>query len=162
MDKLIPVGTYQLLLNNTNLLTNNYWYSQSLTNLKFSNDSVVVENGNSLTTDFKNSTGKYAYFYVKDNHVVAARIIGSTYGPASTFLTGRLNSSSYNWLSLNNVSYFNAGSWQKYDYYNSLNTSNTTFIKEGKVISSLEIQENDRLFIIHDSFYSQAHLILVD
>ena len=156
------VESYQLLLNNTNLLTNNYWSSQGSTNLKFSNDTVVVENGNILTTDFKYSTGKYAYFYVKDNHVVAARIIGSSYGPASTFLTGRLNSSSYNWLSLNNVSYWNAGSWQKYAYYNSLNISNATFIKEGKVISSFEIQKNDRLFIIHDSFYSQAHIILVD
>lgn len=155
------VGSYQLLVNNTNQLTNNYWYSTSLNNLNFSNDTVVVENGNVLTTDFNYSSGKYAYFYVKDNHIVAARIVGSSYGPASSFTTGRLIGSSYNWLNINNVKYWNASSWQNYAYNSSFNISNTTFIKEGQVISFHELQENDRLFIIHDS-NSHAQIILVD
>ncbi|MCZ8542267.1 hypothetical protein [Psychrobacillus psychrodurans] len=155
------VGSYQLFVNNTNQLTNNYWYSTSLNNLNFSNDTVVVENGNVLTTDFNYSSGKYAYFYVKDNHIVAARIVGSSYGPASSYTTGRLIGSSYNWLNINNVKYWNASSWQNYAYNSSFNISNTTFIKEGQVISFHELQENDRLFIIHDS-NSHAQIILVD
>lgn len=156
------VGSYQLQVNNTNLLTNNYWYSTGLSNLSFSNDTVVVENGNPSTTDFTYSTGKYAYFYVKDNHIVAARIVGSSYNPASSFTIGRLDSSSYNWLNVNNISYWNAGSWLNYAYNTSFNVSNTTIIKEGQVISFHEIQENDRLFIIHDYYSQAAQIILVD
>lgn len=156
------VGSYQLLIDHSSLLTNNHWNSTGLTSLNFSNDTVVVENGNILTTDFTYSTNKYAYFYVKDNHVVAARIVGSSYIPTSRITTGQLSSSSNNWLSINNASYWNAGSWQNYVSHHSFNISNTTFIKEGKVISSLEIQKNDRLFIIHESNYAPAHIILVD
>ena len=156
------VGSYKLQINNTNLLTNNYWYSSGLTNLNFSNDTVVVENGNLSTTDFTYSTGKYAYFYVKDNHIVAARIVGSSYLPASTFTTGRLDNSAYNWLVINNVNYWNSVNWQKQAYNTTFNVSNTTFIKEGEVISLFEIQNNDRLFIISDSYNSQPQIILVD
>ena len=88
------VGSYQVTLTNANRLSNNYWYGVGYSNLSFSNDTVVVEDANSWTTDFTNSTSKYAYFYVKDNHIVAARIVGSS-SPASFISVGRYNGDWY-------------------------------------------------------------------
>lgn len=155
------VGSYKVALTNVNRLSNNYWYGIGFTNLSFSNDTVVVEDANYLTTDFTNSTSKFAYFYVKDNHIVAARIVGSG-SPASLISVGRY-SASYNWYSIHvkDINQWQAGNWIETTPIYYLDTTKTTFIKEGKVISKSDVKENDRLFIIHDT-YAQARIILVD
>ena len=154
------VGTNQLLLTDVSRLFNNYWYSASNTTLNISNDTVVVEDNNSSTKNFTYSTNKYAYFYVKDNHVVAVHIIGSG-SPAPFVSVGRLQSKSYSYIYLNDVSQWNNGNWTNNNPINYLDVSQATFIKEGKVISIDMVNDNDRLFIIHES-YSTARLILVD
>ncbi|TQR18293.1 hypothetical protein [Psychrobacillus soli] len=155
------VGSYQVTLTNANRLSNNYWYGVGYSNLSFSNDTVVVEDNNNWTSDFTNSTGKYAYFYVKDNHIVAARIVGSNI-PASFVSVGRYNGSWYwNSIRMQNVSQWQAGSWIETSPINNMDTTRATFIKEGKVISESDLTQNDRLFIIHDT-YAQARIILVD
>lgn len=155
------IGTNQIWLTNTSKLMNNYWYSTSNTYLNISNDTVVVEDYNSTTKDFTYSANKYAYFYVKENHVVAAHIIGSG-TPISYISVGRLQStgSSY-YIDLNDVSIWNGGSWSKSVAITNIDVSQTTFIKEGKVISIHDLKANDRLYIIHD-YYSKARIILVD
>ena len=155
------VGNYQLHITNASKLINNYWYSTPYTNLNFSNDTFVIEDYNNLTKDFTHSTSKYAYFYVKDNHVVAARIIG--YGsPAHLISVGRyqINGNS-NYINLKDVNQWNNGSWINANPLYNLNVSQATFIRDGKVISVSNLKENDRLYIIHDS-YSNARIILVD
>ncbi|MFB5085973.1 hypothetical protein PGC35_01940 [Psychrobacillus sp. PGGUH221] len=157
------VGSNKLFVTNVNQLSNNYWYSTSLTNLSFSTDTIVVEDYNSATKDFTNSSSKYAYFYVKDNHVVAAHIIGSG-SPASFVTVGRyeVNSYSYyNYIDLIDVSQWNNGNWTNVNPLYNLDVSQTTFIKEGKVISASDIKVNNRLYILHDS-YLKARIILVD
>lgn len=155
------VGTNRLLLTNVSKLLNNYWYSSSNTSLNISNDTVVVEDYNSSTKNFIYSTNKYAYFYVKDNHVVAASIIGSG-SPAPFVSVGRMqstNSSTY--IHLKDASQWNNGNWTKINPINYIDASQATFIKEGKVISIDMVNENDQLYIIHES-YSKARIILVD
>ncbi|GGA19096.1 hypothetical protein [Psychrobacillus lasiicapitis] len=155
------VGSYRLTLTNANRLSNNYWYGVGYSNLSFSEDTVVVEDANSWTADFTNSTSKYAYFYVKDNHIVAARIVGWS-SPASFISVGRY-SGNWNWNSIQvkDVSQWQAGNWIESNPIYYMDTTWTTFIKEGKVISKSDLEENDRLYIIHDT-YSQARIILVD
>lgn len=156
------VGSYNISLTNANRLSNNYWYSTGYTNLSFSNDTNVVEDYNSWTKDFTYSTSKYAYFYVKDNHIVAARIVGSG-SPASLISVGRYDSNYWYWntISVQNVSQWHLGNWIESSQIYYMDTTLATFIKEGKVISKEDLEQNDRLFIIHDS-YSQARIILVD
>ncbi|WP_144509646.1 hypothetical protein [Bacillus sp. FJAT-22090] len=155
------VGSYQVNLTNAYQLTNNYWYSAGFNSLNFSNDTVVVEDNNYSTKDFTNSTGKYAYFYVQDNHVVAARIVGST-SPASLISVGRYNNYySWNSISVQNVSQWQLGNWIESSQIYYMDTTRATLIKEGKVIDKSDLKQNDRLFIIHDT-YSQARIILVD
>ncbi|WP_391207910.1 hypothetical protein [Psychrobacillus sp. L4] len=154
------VGSNRLLLTNTSKLLNNSWYATSYANLNISNDTVVVEDYNSSTKNFTYSTNKYAYFYVKDNHVVAAHIIGSG-SPAPFVSVGRLQSKSYSYADLKDVSQWKNGYWTTINPINNLDISQTTFIKEGKVISIDMVNENDRLFIIHES-YAKARIILVD
>lgn len=155
------VGSYQVTLTNANLLSNNYWYGVGYRNLSFSNDTEVKEDANSGTTDFTNSTNKYAYFYVKDNHIVAARIVGSS-SPTSLISVGRYNGYWYwNSIRIQNVSQWQAGNWVESAPINNMDITRATFIKEGKVISASDLTQNDRLFIIHDT-YAQARIILVD
>ncbi|MFJ8064248.1 hypothetical protein ACIQYS_06430 [Psychrobacillus sp. NPDC096426] len=155
------IGSYQLTLTNANRLSNNYWYGVGYSNLSFSNDTVVVEDANHMTTDFTNSSSKYAYFYVKDNHIVAARIVGWS-SPASYISVGRYSGTWYwNSIQVKDVSQWQAGNWVETTPIYYMDTTWTTFIKEGKVISKSDLEENDRLFIIHDT-YTQARIILVD
>lgn len=158
------VGSYKVTLTNASRLSNNYWYSTGFTNLSFSNDTNVEEDYNSLTKDFTYSTNKYAYFYVKDNHIVAARIVGSG-SPTSLISVGRYDSnySYWNWntISVQNVSQWHLGNWIESSQIYYMDTTLATFIKEGKVISKDDLEQNDRLFIIHDT-YAQARIILVD
>ncbi|MFJ5769071.1 hypothetical protein [Psychrobacillus sp. NPDC093180] len=155
------VGSYRLTLTNANRLSNNYWYGVGYSNLSFSDDTVVVEDASSWTTDFTNSTSKYAYFYVKDNHIVAARIVGWS-SPASFISVGRYNGNwSWNSIQVKDVSQWLAGNWIESNPIYYMDTTWTTLIKEGKVISKSDLEENDRLYIIHDT-YSQARIILVD
>ncbi|MFF2753574.1 hypothetical protein ACFVR1_07405 [Psychrobacillus sp. NPDC058041] len=155
------VGTNRILLTNASRLLNNYWYSApNSTILNISNDTVVVEDYNSSTQNFTYSTNKYAYFYVKDNHVVAAHIIGSG-SPAPFVSVGRLQSKAYSSIYLKDASQWNNGNWTNNNPTNYFDVSQATFIKEGKVISIDMVNNNDRLFIIHES-YSTARIILVD
>ncbi|WP_391120211.1 hypothetical protein [Psychrobacillus sp. L3] len=154
------VGSNQILITNANRLINNYWYSTSSTSLNISNDTDVVDDYNSSTKDFTYSTSKYAYFYVKDNHVVAAHIIGSG-NLASYVSVGRLQLNSSYYIDLNDASIWNGGSWSKSVPLTYIDISQTTFIKDGNVISINLLKENDRLYIIHD-YYSKARIILVD
>lgn len=156
---------YHLSLNNTQMLSNNYWYSTGNANFSFSNDTVVTEDSNTSTKDFTYSTGKNAYFYVKDNHIVAAKIVGYT-TPDTSVSIGRLNNlyNFNNWdhrLSLKDVSEWLYGDWLAASQRNYIDFTNTMFIKEGKVIKAEDIKRNDRLYMIHSSYY-QAKIILVD
>ncbi len=160
------LNNYNLTLNNVNKLSNNYWYSNSLTNFKFSNSTVVTEHySNSTitkTNQFTDTVGQYAYFYVKDNHIVAAHIVHSYY-PAQYISVGKYDktySSDYR-IALNNSSQWTSGSWTNITGLNYYYTAQAVILKNGKAISRAELNPNDRLFIIHDA-YLNAEFILVN
>ena len=67
----------------------------------------------------------------------------------------------WNSIQVKDVSQWQAGNWVETTPIYYMDTTWTTFIKEGKVISKSDLKENDRLFIIHET-YTQARIILVD
>ena len=153
---------YQLSLSNTQVLSNNYWYSTGNSNFSFSNDTVVTEDYNSATKDFSFSNGKYGYFYIKDNHIIAAKIVGYSTPDASVSI-GRLNPIHWNTnqLSIKDVSEHFYSDWLPAYQRNYIDLNNTMLIKDGQIIKPEILKKNDRLYMIHSGYY-QAKIILVD
>ena len=153
---------YQLSLSNPQVLANNYWYSTGNTSFSFSNDTVVTEDYNNLTKDFTYSNGKYGYFYVKDNHIIASKIVGYS-TPDYSVSIGRYNPIHWNpnRLSIKDVSEHYNSDWLAAYQRNYTDLSNTMLIKEGRIIKSVDLKKNDRLYMIHNGYY-QAKIILVD
>ncbi|MEK3952678.1 hypothetical protein [Psychrobacillus sp. FSL K6-1464] len=166
--KINTTGSYGLTINNAKILSNNYWKDVSTTRLTFSDDSNVVE-------DYKRSVlkvvsrnemderiGQYAYFYVRNNDIIASHIVGSSHPISNLVSVGRFeNTISRTNIRVKNVSQWQKGVWNEAGQINSMNIEQTTFIKEGKVISIDDLTPNDRLFIIHESII-KGRLILVD
>lgn len=153
---------YQLSLTNPQVLSNNYWYSTGNTSFSFSNDTLVAEDANIYTKDFTHSNGKYGYFYIKDNHIIAAKITGYTM-PDSSISIGRFNpvNRHLNRLSIKDVSEHFNSDWLPAYQHNYIDLTNTILIKEGRIIKSADLMKNDRLYMIHNGYY-QAKIILVD
>ncbi|MCM3356687.1 hypothetical protein [Psychrobacillus sp. MER TA 171] len=153
---------YQLSLSNPQVLSNNYWYSTGNASFSFSNDTVVTEDYNNLTKDFTYSNGKYGYFYVKDNHIIASKIVGYS-TPDYSVSIGRYNPIHWNpnTLSIKDVSEHYNSDWLAAYQRNYVDLSNTMLIKEGRIIKSSDLKKNDRLYMIHNGYY-QAKIILVD
>ena len=153
---------YQLSLSNPQVLANNYWYSTGNTSFSFSNDTVVTEDYNNLTKNFTYSNGKYGYFYVKGNHIIASKIVGYS-TPDYSVSIGRYNPIHWNpnRLSIKDVSEHYNSDWLAAYQRNYTDLSNTMLIKEGRIIKSVDLKKNDRLYMIHNGYY-QAKIILVD
>lgn len=166
--KISSAGTYNITINNAKKLSNNYWTTAPITSLTMSNDTNVVE-------DFRRSTisvvprnemderiGQYGYFYVQDNQIVAAHIVGTSTNIAQLVSVGRLESSAHGTtLRVQNVSHWYQGIWKEAGKIYSMNVEQATIIKDGKVITIDELEPNDRLFIIHESVV-KGRIILVN
>lgn len=149
-------------------LSNNYWSNAATPTLNFSDDTNVVE-------DFRRSTlkvvprnemderiGKYGYFYVKNNQIIASHIVGSSSPISNLVSVGRLeNTIGGTTIRVQNVSQWQNGIWKEAGKIYNMNIEQATIIKEGKVISINDLKPNDRLFIIHESII-KGRLIFVD
>ena len=157
-------NAYQLTLTNAMLLSkNNYWQPESMPTLSFSNDTVAVEDSmGSIRTiipqqnEMKDyaSKGKYGYFYVENNQIVAAHIIEPTAPTATMVSVGRIEGiTQFNpaIIRIRNVSQWQDGMWKEAGFISSMNIEQATIIKDGKVISAKDLRVNDRLYLLHES-----------
>ncbi|WP_318617982.1 hypothetical protein [Sporosarcina sp. YIM B06819] len=155
-------NSYKLTLNNAMLLSkNNYWERESLPTLSFSNDTVAVEDsrGSVLTIipqqdEMKKYAGKYGYFYVENNQIVAAHILASTAPTAAIVSVGRIEGITQTnpaIIRIRNVSQWQDGMWKTAGNISSMNIEQATIIKDGKVISVKDLRVNDRLYLLHES-----------
>ena len=163
-------GSYQLTLKNAKKLTNNYWTGVTIPTLSFSNDSNVVRDFKSSVLkvmpkdEFVDYKDDYGYFYVSNNQIVAAHIIGTNMNPAKIVSVGRLTSvrtDGPDILQVQNASQWQDGYWKESGQIYSMNIEQATIIRDGKVISSDDLQANDRLFILNESIV-KGRIILVD
>lgn len=172
------VNSYQLQLVAPLQLTNNVWSnsSSSLVDLHFTNETYAVEDSpGSYTlkemlipqTDLRD--GKYGYFYVKNDQLIATHLVDS-YLPTNTVSVGRLatmsSSSSSGFpttstIDVRNVSRWIGSRWTTQALIYRMDINQTTFIKDGQVIQPQNLQINDRLFILSDNTI-KGRLILVD
>ena len=155
-------NSYELTLTNAMLLsTNNYWQTESLPTLSFSNDTVAVEDarGSVLTIipqqdEMKRYAGKYGYFYIENNQIVAAHIISPTAPTATMVSAGRIESiiqSNPATIRIRNVSQWQNGMWKTAGNISSMDIEQAMIIKDGKVISAKDLRVNDRLYLLHES-----------
>lgn len=152
-------GPYKLTLNNTKVLSNNYWNNVSNPTFAFSNDTVAVKDlGTSFITIFPgddemvDEIGKYGYFYVANNHIVALHLTDT---PITTLVSvGRLEyflQTSPSRISVRNVSQWQNGVWIDAGRISSMNIEQATIIRDGKIISIDDLHSGERLFILHES-----------
>lgn len=155
-------NSYELTLTNAMLLsTNNYWQTESLPTLSFSNDTVAVEDarGSVLTIipqqdEMKRYAGKYGYFYIENNQIVAAHIISPTAPTATMVSAGRIESIIQSYpatIRIRNVSQWQNGMWKTAGNISSMDIEQAMIIKDGKVISAKDLRVNDRLYLLHES-----------
>ncbi|MFD2443874.1 hypothetical protein ACFSO7_07735 [Bacillus sp. CGMCC 1.16607] len=154
---------YQLYVNNTKVLVNNYWQNTSQIRLSFSNDTVTVrDSGPSVLTvvprvEMKEYVGKYGYFYVKNNEIVGIHFIDSKTPLAQIVSVGRIEGFSKvvkgipSIIKVRNVSQWQQGAWEEAGNISSMNIDQTTIIRDGKIISAQELKEGDRIFMLHES-----------
>lgn len=155
-------NNYEMTLANTMLLTkNNYWQQEAVPPLSFSNDTVAVEDssGSVLTiipqqNEMTRYIGKYGYFYVENNQIVAAHILAPTAPTATIVSVGRIEGiTQFNpsIISIRNVSQWQNGMWKTAGNISSMNIEQAMIIKDGKVISAKDLRVNDRLYLLHES-----------
>ncbi|MEK5039851.1 hypothetical protein [Sporosarcina sp. FSL K6-3457] len=155
-------NAYELTLTNAMILSkNNYWQHESMPTLSFSNDTVAVEDARgSVRTiipqqdEMKRYAGKYGYFYVENNQVVAVHIIEPTAPTATIVSTGRIEGitqSNPAIIRIRNVSQWQDGMWKTAGNISRMNIEQATIIKDGKVISVNDLRVNDRLYLLHES-----------
>ena len=164
------VGMYNLTLNNAKLLSENVWKTVDNPSLPFSNDTVTVkDSGSSILTilpknEMVGYIGKYGYFYVEDQHIVAVHLIGKYPTAAELVSVGRMDgvvSASPDIIRVRNVSQWQKGKWEDIGQFSSMNIEQATIIRDGKVISVQDLQMGDRLYIVHESIV-KGRLIFVD
>ena len=166
--KINTATSYNLTLSNVQKLTNHYWSSAPTARLTFSNDTHVVEDfGRSVLSvvprnEMDNKEGTYGYFYVKNNHIISAHLVSTSTSLAQLVSVGRLETTiDDKTLRVQNVSHWQQGIWKEAGKIYSMNVEQTTFIKDGKVISIKDLKANDRLFMIHESIV-KGRIIFVD
>ncbi|MGG3449068.1 hypothetical protein [Domibacillus aminovorans] len=155
---------YQLSLKHAKLLSNNYWQNSTVSKLSFSNDTVAVEDFKSsvLTivpqqNELINHVEEYGYFYVANNTIIGAHIVGTSSSPAQIVSVGRFDGFAQYEMGkptaviVRNVSQWQSGVWEDVGRINSMNIKQTTIIRDGKIIDADELKTGERLYILHES-----------
>ena len=162
--------SYELTLKNAKKLQNNYWAGITNPKLTFGDDTNVVRDFRSsilkvfAKNELNNYSGEYGYFYVSNNQIVAAHIVGTNSYMAQNVSVGRLKSiNTYNQdiIQVQNVSQWQNGYWREAGLISRMDIEQATIIRDGKVITADDLQVNDRLFILNDSA-SKVLVNLVD
>lgn len=155
-------NNYEMTLTSAMLLSKeNYWQHEPMTTLSFNNDTAATidSRGSVLTIipqqdELKRYAGKYGYFYVENNQIVAVHLIEPTAPTATIVSTGRIEGitqSNPAIIRIRNVSQWQNGMWKTAGNISSMNIEQATIIKDGKVISVKDLRVNDRLYLLHES-----------
>lgn len=170
--KISSGGSSKLYLDTVSVLTDNYWKTTASAPFAISNDTVAFEDiyGSVQSvipreSEFNARRGQMGYFYVYDNHVVAAHILGYYQPEANLVSVGRISSLHRYWyddlISVRNVSQWRGGGWEAAPAIINMNIEQAMIIKDGKVISANELNINDRLYLLHEST-GKARVLLVN
>lgn len=159
---------YRLSLSNAQKLTANKWITVPNPSLAFSNDTGAVEDLKQGVLDIVPQQGEvrehidaYGYFYVAGDHIVGMHIIEGKTLSADLVSVGRLEEINNDIIAVRNVSHWLNGTWDETGLISSMNIQQTTFIRDGRVISPNELNIHDRLYIIHESVV-KGRIILVN
>ncbi|TWI53988.1 hypothetical protein [Halalkalibacter nanhaiisediminis] len=163
--RISSANSYELKLQNVLSLENNYWANVRTARLFYSNDTVAVRDSSAgvLSIVAKNELddyiGEYGYFYVTNDTIVGAHIVGRNNPHARLVSVGRINDLIHDptqrndviEMKVRNVSQWANGSWIETGAIERMNIKQTTIIREGKIISANELNINDRVYILHES-----------
>ena len=171
---------YNLTLSTARELIGNRWTALSNLSLAFSNDTAGVEDyGTSVfkivpqQDEVREHIGSYGYFYVADGHIVGMHLINERTLLAQLVSVGRLENIIYEpskddptkdvpvKINIRNVSRFTNGAWDESGRMTNMDIQQTTFIRDGHVISAQELNIHDRLYIVHESVV-KGRVILVN
>lgn len=161
---------YRLTISNTSQLNGNRWTSSGPVSLSFSNDTVSVEDRGTGYIDIvpqqdevREHIGSYGYFYVANGHITGLHLVDGPSLKASLISVGRLDSLSTDQKTIivRNVSHWTNGSWEETGRLQQMDIQQTTFIRDGSVISANELNIHDRLYMVHESAV-KGRIILVN
>ncbi|WNS82138.1 hypothetical protein RRU94_15410 [Domibacillus sp. DTU_2020_1001157_1_SI_ALB_TIR_016] len=169
---------YQLTLSNAQKLLENRWTSVLSPSLAFSNDTAAVHDFGSgvlkivpQQDEVREHLGSYGYFYVADGHIVGMHLVGKDKAPLIS--VGRLEKITYEAskddpekmepikIDVRNVSRIVNGAWDEAGQIKNMDIQQTTFIRDGHMISADELNIHDRLYIVHESVV-KGRIILVN
>lgn len=161
---------YRLTISITSQLNGNRWTSSGPVSLSFSNDTVSVEDRGTGYIDIvpqqdevREHIGSYGYFYVANGHITGLHLVDGPSLKASLISVGRLDSLSTDQKTIivRNVSHWTNGSWEETGRLQQMDIQQTTFIRDGSVISANELNIHDRLYMVHESAV-KGRIILVN
>ncbi|WP_142384752.1 hypothetical protein [Bacillus sp. M6-12] len=164
-------NNYQLTLKNTKKLTNNFWQDSAAAALSFSDDTIAVRDFSTSTlslvakNEMDNQIGSYGYFYVFNNTIVGAHIIGTSSARAQLVSVGRIDlvskgAGNVDMIKVRNVSQWQNGAWVEAPYISSMNIEQATIIREGKVITPEDLNPGERVYLLHESLVKGRVLLV--
>ncbi|MER2090336.1 MAG: hypothetical protein ABS920_11410 [Sporosarcina sp.] len=163
--------SYKVTLKNASLLSNNYWRTITAPKFAFSNDSVAIEDfaGSVIKIvpqqdEMRHHAGRWGYFYVANQTIVAAHLIDPKAPTANLVSVGRIeaiNPYKPSVISIRNVSQWMNGYWNTAGNISSMNIEQATIIRDGKVIKASELQPGERVYVLHESKV-KGRVLLVD
>ncbi|MBU8881125.1 hypothetical protein BGM26_19565 [Bacillus sp. FJAT-29790] len=168
--RISSTAPYELQLRNAKELSNNYWKDTNVSKLYFSNDTVAVKDSrNSVLRliardEMEDQIDQYGYFYVSNQTIVAAHLIGRSTPEANLVSVGRIDKIDQinpAIISIRNVSQWQKGVWIEAGKISSINIEQATIIRDGKVITVEELKGGERLYLLHESKV-KGRILLVD
>lgn len=161
------VKGYEVSLTNTLQLSQNVWRLPTQNTFYFNNETISVQDRKTsyvtLPLD-KYSSGKYGYFYIKDDEIIAAHLLPDGVSKLGQIVSvGRLASISNDrsTIDVRNVSQWQNGAWATQGYIRDMDIQQATFMKDEKVIKPEDLKINDRLYITGESTV-KGKIIMVD
>ncbi|MCP3763145.1 hypothetical protein NLX67_12205 [Domibacillus sp. A3M-37] len=161
---------YNLTITDTSELKGNKWSTVASPSLSFSNDTAAVRDYARgvlkivpQQDEVKEYLDSYGYFYVADNEIIGMHLINENTPAAQLVSVGRLEAinNAKTILTVRNVSQSQTGVWEQTGNISNMNIEQTTFIRDGHVISAEELNMGDRLYIVHESVV-KGRIILVN
>ncbi|MBO0588904.1 hypothetical protein [Sporosarcina sp. E16_8] len=154
-------NSYTVTLKNASLLSNNYWRPVTAPKFGFSNDTVAVEDlfGSVIKIvpqqdEMRHHVGRFGYFYVANNTIVATHLIDPKAPTANLVSVGRIeriNQHKPAVIGIRNVSQWMNGYWNTAGNISSMNIEQATIIRDGKVIQASDLLPGERVYILHES-----------
>ncbi|WP_346071722.1 hypothetical protein, partial [Streptomyces cheonanensis] len=115
--------------------------------------------------DLKNYNNQWGYFYVAEGQLIAAQLTGWSIPSASRVSVGVVDSTYWNYytdyIDVRNVSEWKNSAWSNASMLTYMNIGDAMIIKDGKVITVDDIEEGDRVYLLHES-YGTGRFLLVD